>query len=102
MECERKRDCHYSGGRGHPPRHHRQHANAGSQPEALGGRRYPSWDTPAEMLRNRGAEIPSYWNYEGGEALGVERNRELIQIVVKGDQGEKLMPLLSEIDVEIT
>jgi hypothetical protein len=71
-------------------------------PAALGGGKYPSWDTPAEMLRKRGAEIPSYWNYEGGEALGVQRNRELIEIVVKGEQGEKLMPLLSEIDVEIT
>lgn len=71
-------------------------------PDSLGGGKYPSWDKPAEMLRQRGALIMSYWNYEGGEALGVQRNRSLIEIVVKGGETERLMRLLGQIDVEIT
>jgi hypothetical protein len=71
-------------------------------PEPLGGGKYRTWDVPAELLRRRGAAIPSYWNYEGGEALGVQRNRQLIEIIVQGEQRDQMMQLLSQIDVEIT
>ena len=73
-----------------------------TMPQTLGGGKYRTWDQPAAELRKRGATIPSYWNYEGGEALGAQRNRELIEIVMKGDGREQLMQLLQQIDVEIT
>jgi hypothetical protein len=53
-------------------------------PAELGGKKYPSWNEPVAILRQRGARVDSYWNYEGGEALGVQRSRQLINVVIGG------------------
>jgi hypothetical protein len=71
-------------------------------PAALGGKSYEGWNDIAELLRARGAEVPTYWNYEGGEALGVQSSRELIQIDVPSALVLTLMPLLIDINVEVT
>lgn len=41
-------------------------------PEALGGGTHRDWTNIVPALRERGIDVLSYWNYEGGEALGVE------------------------------
>jgi hypothetical protein len=70
-------------------------------PASLGGGKYENWNEAVPLLRQRGARVPSYWNYSGGEALGVQRSRDLIQVTVGSDRAEQLMPQLAEIDVEV-
>jgi hypothetical protein len=71
-------------------------------PAALGGKSYAVWGDVAKLLRERGAEVPTYWDYEGGEALGTQGRRELIRVNVPSAVGATLMPLLMDINVEIT
>jgi hypothetical protein len=52
-------------------------------------------------LREHGAEVPTYWNYEGGEALGVQGDRELIRVNVPSSLAATLLPMLTQINVEI-
>jgi ABC-type amino acid transport system permease subunit len=70
-------------------------------PAALGGQEYAGWNDVAELLEARGAKVPTYWNFEGGEALGVQRGRELIRVVMPSAIAATLQPLLSQIDVEV-
>ena len=70
-------------------------------PAALGGQEYTGWNDVADLLNARGATVPTYWNFEGGEALGVQRGRELIRVVMPSDVATTLQPLLGQIDVEI-
>jgi hypothetical protein len=55
----------------------------------------------AELMRSRGAKVPNYWNYRSGEALGVQRSRDLFRVVVADSLREPLLPQLSEIRVRI-
>jgi hypothetical protein len=71
-------------------------------PDSLGGRSHESWNDVAALLRERGAEVPTYWNYEGGEAVGVQGSRELIRINVPAAIAPTLLPLLTDMNVEIT
>jgi hypothetical protein len=49
-----------------------------SLPASLGGGTYDDWGQVASLLRTRGFTVPTYWNFEGGEALGVQKNRQLV------------------------
>src|SRR5688572_23932360 len=60
-------------------------------PDSLGGGTFVNWREVAELLRERGAAVPSYWNYRRGEALGVQRSRELIRIIVPDSLQESLL-----------
>jgi hypothetical protein len=71
-------------------------------PAALGGQSFGTWNDVVPLLRTRGVEIPTYWNFEGGEALGVQRGRELVRVVVPSALARELLPLLTAIDVEVT
>lgn len=71
-------------------------------PPGLGGKKYSTWGDAVEVLRQRGARVDGYWNYEGGEALGVQRSRELIHVVVAGANAGELVREMTAIDVEIT
>jgi hypothetical protein len=70
-------------------------------PPELGGKTYPGWNAVVEILRSRGAVVPTYWNFEGGEALGVQRGRELVRVIMPSDVAKQLLPILSQIDVEV-
>ena len=70
-------------------------------PSELGGQEYASWSDVADLLEKRGAKVPTYWNFEGGEALGVQRGQELIRVVMPSEVARTLQPLLSQIDVEV-
>jgi hypothetical protein len=70
-------------------------------PDALGGGSYTRWNEVAELMRSRGAKVPNYWNYRSGEALGVQRSRDLFRVVVADSLREPLLPQLSEIRVRI-
>src|SRR5687768_12441817 len=70
-------------------------------PRELGGGSYPDWTRAVETLRERGVEVQSYWHYEGGEALGVQRGRELMRMALTSDSTKALQPILEKIDIEI-
>ncbi len=70
-------------------------------PPALGGKTYAGWGDVAKILEARGAKVPTYWNFEGGEALGVQRGRELATVILPGAVAAEVMPLLTEIDIEV-
>ena len=70
-------------------------------PGALGGASHGSWGVAVQRLRAAGADVPAYWNFEGGEALGVQRSRELARVVVPSSAGRDLLDALDRIDVEI-
>lgn len=70
-------------------------------PASLGGGTYGSWHDVASLLRDRGAQVPSYWNYRRGEALGVQRSRELIRIVVADSLRDSLLTPLYDLDVRV-
>lgn len=70
-------------------------------PPELGGGASENWTETVETLRERGARVESYWNYEGGEAVGVQRGRDLMRVAVPSAIAETLMPLLTKIDVEL-
>ena len=71
-------------------------------PPSLGGGSFDNWNAVVDVLRKRGAQVPSYWNYAGGEALGVQRTRQLLMVVVGADSAPQLMKELADINVEIT
>ena len=65
-------------------------------PEFFGGGTYPDWSTVVGVLRQRGIDVLSYWNYEGGEALGVESERELLRAAVaRSDSAATLLEQLA-------
>ena len=70
-------------------------------PQELGGKSYTSWTDVAALLRERGAQALTYWDYEGGEALGSQNQRELIRVNVPAELVDTLMPMLTKINVEI-
>ncbi|HEY0810904.1 MAG TPA: hypothetical protein VGD49_12120, partial [Longimicrobiales bacterium] len=49
----------------------------------------------------RGAQATTYWNYEGGEALGSQNQRELIRVNIPAELVATLLPVLTKINVEI-
>jgi hypothetical protein len=71
-------------------------------PESLGGGTYPEWSIVVGLLRQRGIEVVSYWNYDGGEAVGVEGSRELLRAVVaRSDQAATVLEQLASIQVVV-
>jgi hypothetical protein len=70
-------------------------------PAALGGKTYDGWNDVVKILKERGAEVPNYWNYEGGEALGAQRGRDLLRAVMPSAVADSMLPLLSAIDVQV-
>ena len=54
-------------------------------PASLGGGTFDDWGEVAELLRTRGYTVPNYWNFEGGEALGVQKDRQLITAFMPRD-----------------
>jgi hypothetical protein len=70
-------------------------------PPQLGGKSYSKWGPVAELLRERGAEVPTYWDYRGGEALRVQGDRELIRINVPSEVAPAILPLLRQMNVVI-
>jgi len=70
-------------------------------PPSLGGDEYGSWHPVAELLRKRGAQVPNYWNYRRGEALGVQRSRELIRIVIPDSLRDSVLTPLYDLDVRV-
>jgi hypothetical protein len=72
-------------------------------PDALGGGTYEEWGPAIEALRARGVEVPSYWNFESGEALGVQKSQELLRaIVARGPAADELLSHLAEVSVTVT
>lgn len=73
-----------------------------NMPPSLGGGTFKEWQPVQELLRTKGVDVPTYWNFEGGEALGVQRSRELFRAIVSsGDQAEALLAELSQIKVSV-
>jgi hypothetical protein len=71
-------------------------------PESLGGGTHPDWTTIVGVLRERGIDVLSYWNYEGGEALGVEGERELLRAAVaRSDSTATLLEQLASIQIVV-
>jgi hypothetical protein len=70
-------------------------------PDSLGGGTFVNWGEVADLLRERGATVPSYWNYRQGEALGVQRSRDLIRIIVPDSLQESLLTPLYDMDVRV-
>jgi hypothetical protein len=60
-------------------------------PASLGGGTYDDWGEVAALLRIRGYAVPSYWNFEGGEALGVQKDRQLITAFMARDSAAAAM-----------
>ena len=69
-------------------------------PAGLGGGSHESWGPAVDALRARGAEVSTYWNFEGGEALGVQRSRQLMRLLVP-DSARALIDELAGIDVVV-
>ena len=70
-------------------------------PDELGGGSHPEWGPAVEALRDAGAVVLSYWNFEGGEALGIQRSRELVRIVLTDAARPGLDELIDRMDVRI-
>jgi hypothetical protein len=70
-------------------------------PDALGGGSYTRWNEVAELIRKRGAEVPNYWNYRSGEALGVQRSRDLFRVVVADSLQDSVLPHLYNLRVRV-
>lgn len=70
-------------------------------PDELGGGSYPDWSRAVDALRASGAVVLSYWNYEGGEALGIQRSRELIRILLEDDAPPDLPAKIDAIDIRV-
>lgn len=70
-------------------------------PDELGGGSHPEWAPAVDALRAAGASVNSYWNFEGGEALGVQRSRELVRVFLAGDAPPGLMEVVDRIDVRV-
>lgn len=74
-----------------------------TMPENLGGGSYDEWSTPVAALRERGIEVLSYWNFEPGEALGVQNTQELLRArVAQADGAAGLLRYLADIRVTVT
>src|SRR5687768_2456214 len=70
-------------------------------PRELGGGSHSDWSRAVEILEERGVEVHTYWNYEGGEAVGVQRGRELMQMSLASDSARALLPVIEKIGVDV-
>lgn len=71
-------------------------------PEAMGGTTASEWGPVVERLRALGITVPSYWNYGSGEALGVQKSREVFRAVLPAsDKDDVLLQQLGDMQVNI-
>jgi hypothetical protein len=71
-------------------------------PDALGGGRSNEWGPVVAVLRERGVTVQNYWNFEGGEALGVQKSQELLRaIVASSDRSDDILQQLGAIQVQV-
>jgi hypothetical protein len=74
-----------------------------TMPVDLGGGSFDEWGSPVAALRERGIEVLSYWNFEPGEALGVQNTQELLRArVAQADGSAELLRQLADIRVTVT
>lgn len=74
-----------------------------TMPADLGGGSFNEWGPPVAALRERGIEVLSYWDFEPGEALGVQTTQELLQArVADADGSDGLLGQLADIRVTVT
>lgn len=71
-------------------------------PEALGGGSFDEWGPVVAALRARGVDVQNYWNFEADEALGVQKQQELLRaIVAQNNATERMMQDLGSIRVAV-
>ena len=70
-------------------------------PPELGGGSHDGWSQAVATLRQRGVEVQTYWEYEGGEAVGVQGEQELMRMALESDSAKARQPAIEKIDIEI-
>jgi hypothetical protein len=72
-------------------------------PPELGGATYDEWGPVVTLLRERGVTVPSYWNYGEGEALGVQKQQQLVRATIPpSDESAALLEALGKLKVVVT
>jgi hypothetical protein len=70
-------------------------------PPSLGGATYGNgWNELVGLLSKRGIQVSTYWNFEGGEALGADRSRQVFRALVPTTAlGDSLLRELQHLQV---